>query len=71
MRREQAEARRASQGRQLALFELKEDSRPKPERSASGRYEAPTMLELMRVEELKMPGTKRPVATNERPDQHS
>ena len=35
---------------ELALFELKEDSRPKSERRASGRYEAPTMLELMRRE---------------------
>jgi hypothetical protein len=49
VRRQQAEARRAAEGRQLALFELKDDSRPKLERSASGRYEEPTMLEVMQA----------------------
>jgi hypothetical protein len=49
LRRQQLEAWRAAQGRQLALFELKQDSRPKSERRANGRYQEPTMLELMRA----------------------
>jgi len=49
VRREQLEAWQATQGRQLALFELKQDTRPKSERSASGRYEEPTMLDLMHI----------------------
>jgi hypothetical protein len=49
LRRQQREAARAAQGRQLALFELKQDSRPQSERSAGGRYDEPTMLDLMRV----------------------
>jgi hypothetical protein len=48
LRKQQLDAWRESQARQLALFELKEDCRPAAERSASGRYEAPTMLDLMR-----------------------
>jgi hypothetical protein len=50
LRRRQIEARRLAQPQQLALFELRVDSRPEPERTASGRYEQPTMLELMRSE---------------------
>jgi hypothetical protein len=48
LRRRQIEARRAAQARQLVLFELKDDHRPSSEGTASGRYEQPTMLELMR-----------------------
>lgn len=38
------EARRA---RQPALFDLKEDSRPKPERTAAGRYAEPSLFTLL------------------------
>jgi hypothetical protein len=48
LRRQQLEAWRASEARQLALFAMQEDWRPKAERTANGRYEQPTMLELMR-----------------------
>ncbi|MDP2619155.1 MAG: hypothetical protein Q8P46_03095 [Hyphomicrobiales bacterium] len=48
LRKAQLEEWRAAQLRQLALFELKEDSRPKIERAASGRYAEPTMLEWLR-----------------------
>jgi hypothetical protein len=48
LRRAQLEAWRASQGQQIALFELKDDCRPKSERCAEGRYSEPTMLDLMR-----------------------
>ena len=47
LRKQQLDAWRESQARQLALFELKEDSRPAAERSGSRRYEALTMLDLM------------------------
>ena len=47
LRRQQLEAWRAEQGRQLTLFELREDFRPSAERTASGRYEQPTMLSLI------------------------
>ena len=48
LRKQQLEARRASQAQQLTLFEMREDCRPEIERTSAGRYEAPTMLELMR-----------------------
>jgi hypothetical protein len=48
LRKRQLEARRASQAQQLTLFEMREDCRPESERTTAGRYEAPTMLELMR-----------------------
>ena len=48
LRRQQLEAWRESQARQLALFELKDDSRPVTERTGLGRYEAPTFLDRMR-----------------------
>lgn len=48
LRRAQLEARRAAQGRQLALFELREDCRAAAERTAAGRYSEPTMFELMK-----------------------
>jgi hypothetical protein len=44
LRRQQLEAWRADQARQLALFELKDDCRPQAERSAAGRYEEPTLF---------------------------
>ena len=47
LRKQQLEAWRATQERQLVLFELKDDYRPAVERSPSGRYEAPSMLDLM------------------------
>jgi hypothetical protein len=46
LRRAQMEARRAAQGSQLALFQLKEDRRPAAGRTASGRYAEPTLLDL-------------------------
>jgi hypothetical protein len=42
-RRQQLEAWKAAQPRQLALFELKEDRRPASERTAAGRYAEPTL----------------------------
>jgi hypothetical protein len=47
LRRRQLEAWKASQARQLALFELKEDRCPLAERTAAGRYLEPTFLGLM------------------------
>jgi hypothetical protein len=44
LRRQQLEAWRAAQPRQLALFELKNDTRPVPERTAAGRYREPTFF---------------------------
>ena len=44
-RRAQLEAWRAAQARQVALFELKEDRRPEPQRSAAGRYAEPSLLD--------------------------
>lgn len=46
LRRQQVEARRAAQGRQLALFELRDDSRPASQRRADGRYAEPILPEL-------------------------
>jgi hypothetical protein len=47
LRRRQLEAWRAAQPTQLALFALKDDCRPAAERTASGRYEEPTLLALL------------------------
>ena len=44
LRRQQLEASQAAQPRQLALFELKDDCRPAPERTAAGRYAEPTFF---------------------------
>ncbi len=44
LRRQQLEAWRVEQARQLALFEMHEDHRPNAESTASGRYEEPTLL---------------------------
>jgi hypothetical protein len=48
LRRQQLEAWQAAQAQQLALFELKTDCRPDPERTAAGRYQEPTFLDLIR-----------------------
>jgi hypothetical protein len=42
MRREQ---RKAAQRAQPALFELREDARPKSQRSADGRFSEPTLFD--------------------------
>jgi hypothetical protein len=47
LRRQQLEAWKAEQARQLALFELKDDCRPQAERTAAGRYLEPTLLALI------------------------
>ena len=44
LRRQQLDAWRAAQPRQLALFELKNDTRPVAERSAADRYREPTLF---------------------------
>jgi hypothetical protein len=48
LRRQQLEAWRTAQPRQLALFELKNDTRPVAARTAAGRYEQPSLLCLIR-----------------------
>ena len=48
LRREQLEAWKDSEARQLALFDLRTDCRPRSERSAAGRYREPSFLERMR-----------------------
>ena len=47
LRKAQLEAWRAAQAQQPALFDLRDDSRPSCERTASGRYEAPTLLKWL------------------------
>lgn len=47
LRRQQIEAWKATQPRQPALFEMKDDCRPKTERTADGRYREPTLLALL------------------------
>lgn len=47
LRRQQLEAWKKSHAQQLALFELKDDSRPVAERTAAGRYLEPTLLSLL------------------------
>jgi hypothetical protein len=44
LRRQQLEAWKAAQGKQPALFELRDDCRPEAERTAAGRYQEPTFL---------------------------
>lgn len=46
LRREQRKA--ARQAQQPALFELKEDARPKAERTASDRFAEPSLLDFLR-----------------------
>jgi hypothetical protein len=47
LRRQQLEAWKAEQARQLALFELKDDCRPEAERTAAGRFQEPTFFALL------------------------
>ena len=47
LRRQQLEAWRASQPRQLALFDLKDDCRPATERTPARRYQEPTFFAVM------------------------
>jgi hypothetical protein len=44
LRKQQLEAWRTGQCRQLALFELKHDARPAAERTAAGRYQEPSLF---------------------------
>jgi hypothetical protein len=46
LRRAQIEAQNRARLRQLALFELREDSRPVTERTAADRYQQPSLLDL-------------------------
>jgi hypothetical protein len=48
LRRQQLEAWKAAEARQLALFDLKDDCRPATERTAAGRYQQPSLLDSMR-----------------------
>jgi hypothetical protein len=47
LRKAQLEEWRKAQAHQPALFALKDDSRPSCERTAAGRYEAPTLLKWL------------------------
>jgi hypothetical protein len=47
LRRQQLEARKVEQARQLALFELRDDCRPQAERTAAGRYREPSLFCLI------------------------
>jgi hypothetical protein len=47
LRRQQLDAWRVAERRQPALFELKTDCRPAAERTASGRYQEPSLLDLV------------------------
>lgn len=55
LRKAQIEARRAAQGRQLALFELYDDRRPAAARTAAGRYEEPTLPMLISEKRSEYP----------------
>ena len=43
LRRQQLEAWRAAEARQLTLFALQDDCRPTTERTAAGRYREPSL----------------------------
>jgi len=45
-RRKQLEEWKARRPQQPALFELKEDCRPRTERSAAGRYAEPSLFDV-------------------------
>jgi hypothetical protein len=47
LRRQQLEAIRKARGTQAALFELREDCRPESQRTASGRYAEPALLDWL------------------------
>lgn len=42
-----AQIEEAKRARQPALFDLKEDCRPRPEKTAAGRYAEPSLLTLL------------------------
>lgn len=46
-RKAQLESWRSARGQQPALFELKDDARPKTERTAAGRYAEPSLLAFL------------------------
>jgi hypothetical protein len=48
LRHQQLEAWNKAEARQLALFELQTDCRPRSERTAAGRYCEPSLLDNMR-----------------------
>jgi hypothetical protein len=48
LRRQQLAIWQAEQARQLALFELKHDCRPEAGRTAAGRYQRPSLLDLIK-----------------------
>ena len=48
LRRQQLAAWKAARPEQPALFRLREDSRPKSERTAAGRYREPSLLDCLR-----------------------
>lgn len=47
IRRQRIEAWKAVQPKQPALFDVKEDCRPKAERTVAGRYREPTLLSVL------------------------
>ena len=47
LRRQQLEAWKAAEARQLALFVVKDDCRPEAERTAAGRFREPTLFALL------------------------
>jgi hypothetical protein len=47
LRRQQLEAWKAAQGEQPALFELRDDCRPRAERTPAGRFREPTIFALL------------------------
>lgn len=47
LRRQQLEAARKARGTQALLFELRHDQRPESQRSASGRYAEPSLLDAI------------------------
>lgn len=48
LRRQQIERWKIARAEQPALFPLREDSRPRCERTADGRYREPSLLEAIR-----------------------
>lgn len=48
LRRQQVEEWKRACPDQPALFDLRDDARPKPERSAAGRYHEPSLLVWLR-----------------------
>lgn len=47
LRRQQLEAARKARGTQATLFELRDDCRPESQRTASGRYAQPGLLDWL------------------------